>query len=90
MHARKRKVLAERLLFLLWPVIHYWTWKINKRAVLLSSGGGGGNIEKLISGGDVYLAPKSSVFPKGTKWKHEPKAEGGGGEGGEGTKCEES
>ena len=44
MHARKRrKVLAEHLLFLLLPVIHYRTWKINKQ------GGGGG----------VYLAPKS-------------------------------
>ena len=25
MHTHKRKVLAEHLLFLLWPVIHYWT-----------------------------------------------------------------
>ena len=25
MHARKCKVLAEQLLFLLWLMIHYWT-----------------------------------------------------------------
>ena len=41
MHARKRKVLAEHLLFFLWPVIHYRIWKINKR------GGGGGGAIKL-------------------------------------------
>ena len=62
--ARKRKVLAEHLLFLLWPVIHYdiGLEKLINGGILLSSGGGGGkNIEKLISGeGDVYLALKST------------------------------
>ena len=49
----RAKVLAEHLLFLLRPVIHYWTSKINKLGgggFLLSSGVG--KISKIyISGG---------------------------------------
>ena len=55
MHARKRKVLAEHLSFLLWPVIHYRT--LTGVPIKLR---GGGKYRKFNKRGDVYLAPKST------------------------------
>ena len=48
-HASVKYLQSINLLFLLWPVIHYLTSRINKQGVLLSFGGVK-NIEKLISG----------------------------------------
>ena len=77
MHARKRKVLAEHWLFLLWPVIYFRTWMINKRGGGPVKLRGWKNIKKLISAGvgtftwhlRVWLLCHYTIDRSGTVWK---------------------